>query len=155
MAFAICYGETLKAGRWRAVYANFDDDIIIGWAFVERLPRKRDVCNDYGSEVLALYVSTRYFTVGWMLTRSLLVLDLLFIKEKAEGVYERIGVRRVFENSTLRISLRLSSQSQTRMFAMRWLSLDFASTSGPRVMSHSGNMLITRLPECRLKGSLI
>jgi hypothetical protein len=101
MAFAICYGETLKAGRWRAVYANFDDDIIIGWAFVERLPRKRDVCNDYGSEVLALYVSTRYFMVGWMLTCSLPVLDLLFIKEKAEGVYKRIGVGRVFENSTL------------------------------------------------------
>jgi Heterokaryon incompatibility protein (HET) len=103
VAFATCYGETPKAGRWRAIHANFDDDIIIGWASVERLPRERDVCDDYGSEVLALHVSTRYFTVGWMLTRSLPVLDLLFIKEKAgrAGVYERIGVGRVFENSTV------------------------------------------------------
>jgi hypothetical protein len=103
VAFATCYGGTPKAGRWRAIHANFDDDIIIGWASVERLPRERDVCDDYGSQVLALHVSTRYFTVGWILTRSLPVLDLLFIKEKAgrAGVYERIGVGRVFEISAV------------------------------------------------------
>lgn len=98
VAFTTCYGETPKAGKWRAIHAKFDDDIIIGWASVERLPREQNVCADYGSQVLALHVSTRYFTVGWMLTRSLPVLDLLIIKEKAGGVgaYERIGVGRVF-----------------------------------------------------------
>jgi hypothetical protein len=104
VAFATCYGGPPKAGRWRAIHANFDDDIIMGWASVERLMREQDVCDDYGSKVLALHVSTRYFTVGWQLTRSLPVLDLLFIKEKAgrDGVYERIGVGRVFEKSIVR-----------------------------------------------------
>jgi len=104
VAFVTCYGETLKAGRWRAIHADFDDNIIIGWASVERLRKKRDVCDDYGSKILALHVSTRYFTVGWMVTRSLPVLDLLFIEEKAggTGVYERIGVGRVFEFSTVK-----------------------------------------------------
>jgi hypothetical protein len=101
VAFATCYGEAPKMGRWRAIHSNFDDDVIIGWASVERLPKERDVCDDHGSKALALHVSTRYFKVGWMLTRSLPVLDLLFVKEKAgrPGVYERIGVGRVFDNS--------------------------------------------------------
>lgn len=103
VAFATCYGENPKAGRWRAIHADFNDDIIIGWASVERLQRERDVCDDYGSEVLALHVSTRYFTVGWVLKRYLPVLDLMLIKGKAgcAGVYERIGVGRVFEKSTV------------------------------------------------------
>jgi hypothetical protein len=102
VAFATCYGETPKAGRWRAIHDNFNNDIIIGWASVERLPRERDVCDDYGSPVLALHVSTRYFTIGWILTRSLPVLDLLFIKKAGRtGLYKRIGVGRVFENSTI------------------------------------------------------
>jgi hypothetical protein len=101
VAFATCYGETPKPGRWRAIHANFDDDVIIGWASVERLPREQNVCADYGSDVLALHVSTRYFKVGWMLTRSFPVIDLLIVKEKAGqvGVYERIGVGRVFDIS--------------------------------------------------------
>ncbi|KAF2670151.1 hypothetical protein BT63DRAFT_230899 [Microthyrium microscopicum] len=103
VASATRYIGTPHVGQWRAIHDNFDDDRIIGWAAMERLQRTNGVCDDYGFEVMALHVSTRYFKIGWGFTRSLPVFDLIFVKEKTDdvGVYERIGVGRIFEESVV------------------------------------------------------
>jgi hypothetical protein len=103
-ASATLYEPAPTGRQWRAVCSRSRDEVIIGWANLEREIPEQTGCADAGIAVLSLLVSTRYREVGLLLKRSEAVIDVLFLVEAGEqtGSYRRLGVGRIFDKEAIR-----------------------------------------------------
>jgi len=103
-ASATMYEPAPTTGRWRVVCSTTRNEVICGWASLEReLPNEGD-CADFGTSVLGLLVSTRYCRTGLLLRRSEPIIDVLFLAQLSgrDKVYQRLGVGSIFDGTMVR-----------------------------------------------------